>query len=513
MNRTESAVVFGVVLGLIVMTIVPFAVPAIITPDSGKTATPSSDDDGTGTSTFSQEKIVNSPESTEIDKGRSTDSGGHPTPTTFKISSTSPDVKCDSQSQEVTAERFEFGSLNRNITGKNVDVAVIDPSGYDVEDPRIKGNIVNTQSFASVGDLSINNKGINQHGTESAATVTRVAPDANLHLVNFQKSRDFTRTIDWAIDQDVDVIVAPVSFYAKPNDGTSPVSKAVSKATEAGIPVIVPAGNSANQHWEGTHEGGSILEFQSNDSRLYLQGSDRPVQIWLWWNQSQSENQHNFKVVLYKDLGETSKRIATSNDYPKGPITTNQVLFEKIKTNSVLSKSIGNGTYYIQIEFDVNEPETPVHQVELVSTAHRLETSVFNGSIAAPATARGEVIAVGAADGITGEPLQNTAWGPTNDGRLGIDVIAPGTAVAPNGVSFTGTSAASAYAGGVVALMKEVDPSLPPAKIEAILQATASPVNPEGVDVRSGHGLIHPRSALSCISQSNVEGNASGIEG
>ena len=84
-----------------------------------------------------------------------------------------------------------------------------------------------------------------------------------------------------------------------------------------------------------------------------------------------------------------------------------------------------------------------------------------------------------------------SSYGPTRDGRLGVDLTAPGNIIAsarsqdqldpPQGrvltgglhVMYEGTSMASPHAAGIVALLLQADPTLDPDETRAILQQTA----------------------------------------
>jgi len=498
----ETTVVFTLFVALVVATVLPFALPALRIDDGGISQTPTPAREGVDGVTLSGESTphptLRTPDrSTRRNDTRKTigEATGDASGTGTRTTLTEPTVQCDGRSSDGVPDSFPLTVGGDEVTGDDVSVAVVDPSGFDIDDPRIEDNVVATESFWSGGSLDVGNDGANRHGTESAAIVARIAPDADLLLANFRKAYDFRNAVEWAIERDVDLIVAPVTFYAKPNDGSAPVSRAVTEATEQGIPVVVPTGNVATKHWEGTYRGGPWLEFEPNDTRMYLRGSDRPAQVWLWWNRSEDTERHDFQIVLYRHTGDGSERIATSRDYPKGPVGTNQVLFESIRTNHLLSKSIANGTYYIRIE----GPADATHRIELVAAAHPLEAPVAEGSLMAPATASGDVIAVGAGQMSSARPLETSSRGPTNDGRPGIDLLAPGRVKASNGVTFTGTSAATAYTGGVVALLKDVGPELTPARAESILQTTASPTA-ENRSLATGYGTIDPVAALRCLS-------------
>lgn len=473
----EPVAIFGMVSMLLLASAAPFALPVLT--ESGDAVRPAATPPG-----------GSDPGLTPVANGSGPTATTGPT-STDRVSAGPATAAVDCGPADEAQQTPAGGG--GGATGDGVAVAVVDPSGFAVDDPAVADQVAATASFDQRGDLGIRNDGRNRHGTASARLVARTAPDASLYLANFRTAHDFTRAVEWAIDRDVDVLVAPTVFYAKPNDGTAPVSRAVSKAAEAGITVVVPTGNVADRHWEGTYDGGGAVEFAPNDTRLYLSGDAGRAELWLWWNRSDDDRRHDFSVALYRETDDGPERIAESEEYPVGPVGTNQVLTEKVRTNDLLSDTIGNGTYFVRIE----GPPNATHRVELVVPTHRLERPTARGSLVAPATAdRRGVVAVGAGQRATGRPTARSGRGPTNDGRLGIDLLAPATAGGEQ--PFTGSSAAASRVGGVAALVTERNPSLSPTEVEAVLAATA---DGEGASLGAGHGMLDAEAALACAGQ------------
>ena len=130
--------------------------------------------------------------------------------------------------------------------------------------------------------------------------------------------------------------------------------------------------------------------------------------------------------------------------------------------------------------------------------------------MAVPADGAG-VISVGAVDGWRGGDLASirlagfSSRGPTADGRIKPDVVAPGVGVyvvdgrpAVDGEAFSreeyqwvrGTSFAAPLVTGACALLKQMNPSLTPAQIADALRQSARDLGPAEADTLFGWGLV-----------------------
>jgi subtilisin family serine protease len=125
------------------------------------------------------------------------------------------------------------------------------------------------------------------------------------------------------------------------------------------------------------------------------------------------------------------------------------------------------------------------------------------------------VIAVGAIDRYN-NIVNNAAWG-SNFGPEQ-SVMAPGIQIAaacscldedgqPNDdyeLKFNGTSAATPFVAGVVALMKSVNPSLRPAEVKDFIQRTATNPGPNAGTLPNasyGHGIVNALEAVKLAQQ------------
>jgi serine protease len=85
-----------------------------------------------------------------------------------------------------------------------------------------------------------------------------------------------------------------------------------------------------------------------------------------------------------------------------------------------------------------------------------------------------------------------------------VDVVAPGENIYSTAytgkstfIELDGTSMASPVVAGVASLLLSKDPELKPYQVEQLLEQTATDLGEEGYDIKYGHGLVNPVSALS----------------
>lgn len=139
-------------------------------------------------------------------------------------------------------------------------------------------------------------------------------------------------------------------------------------------------------------------------------------------------------------------------------------------------------------------------------------------SLAPPAGAKNPII-VGAVDSDTDQVASFSSWGPTDDGRIKPDVVAPGCQVAGDGgVTSTSSAGNSAYAvkcgtsmatpvvTGIVALLVQDHaarfagmPAMSNALCKALLVQSAKDVGAVGPDYTSGYGSVRGKDAIDLL--------------
>jgi len=360
------------------------------------------------------------------------------------------------------------------VTGEGVRVAVLDPTGFDADDPAYADSVASARSFGSGATLGPN--AADEHGTQSAREVASVAPDATLYLAEFDGEAGYGRAMAWAVRRDVDVVVVPAAFHGTPGDGQSLVANVTERAIARDVVVVAAAGNTARGTYRATYDrvrnGSLVVE---DGVRNYLRGDGDVVRAWVSWDAPGLGA--SYALELYRATPDGPRLVARSVPYERDRLP-----------NARLNVRVEQGTHFLV----VRGPDRPTGSTVTVrSSTHALQHVTVRGSIVAPATAEG-TIAVGAWDQRRGRLAAYSSSGPTTDGRRGLDVVAPARATD----GFRGTSVAAARAGGVAALVRAVHPNATPAAVERYLEATARDVGAAGPDVRTGGGLLRPERAL-----------------
>ena len=330
------------------------------------------------------------------------------------------------------------------------------------------------------------------HGTAVAEIVHDVAPGATLYLIATDTDDDALAALDWMIDQSIDIVVASISVDGWCLDtGSSIYEPMFERLRAAGILLVSSSGNEGLSHWQGPFvdvDGDGLHEFAPSDEgisvRLY---AGELIDVILQWDDPCRPSRNDYILRLVDRRG----RVVAESDYDNwldGP-------YEDLYTEAPRG-----GTYTIQIEkysgssnvvFDLVWPNGP----ELEHGSREGSVGFFEPSVSP------NVLTVGAINWRTLKLESTSSGGPTKDGRIKPDLVAPTCVVTETyggraseyreyECGFEGTSAAAPHVAGAAALVKQAFPLYRADEIQAYLEAHAVDQGVPGKDNVYGAGRV-----------------------
>ncbi|NIM11398.1 MAG: S8 family serine peptidase [Candidatus Aminicenantes bacterium] len=363
---------------------------------------------------------------------------------------------------------------------------------------------VTVRSFTDSGDIEADEV----HGTACAEIVHDMAPDAELYLANIYWDSDVQDAVNWAIQQEVDIISYSLGSYWGAGDGTGYMDFFARQAKNAGILWATSAGNSANDHWSGTFndpdEDGwhnfsgddEILDFYVPAQMGIDWGVEATLKWYDWgtWNDQTgySGSHQDYDLYLYvwdADTNQWEEVEKSENRQPwyKWPFEYTNLWYSMDDTYWGVAIRKNQATKNVFFDLYI-----PTH------SKGTLEYLVPEGSITYPADSP-NIIAVGAIDAVEGFYHYYSSQGPTIDGRIKPDIAAPswvstsGYAYGPRLTEgFAGTSAACPHVAGAIALLKGKTPFTLD-QILQIIYARAIDMTYPGPDNITGWGQLNLR--------------------
>lgn len=328
------------------------------------------------------------------------------------------------------------------------------------------------------------------HGVAVAEVLADMAPDAELYLALAATTNDVHAAIEWFAENGVTVVTRSLtSPFDGPGDGTGPLAAVLDEAVAQGMSVYQAAGNAAGRYRSGRdgsylrfeyadQDGDGWLEFAPGVERLrascgYLNGLR-------WDDFGEGAATTDYDLHVYDGNG--AAVTASQDDQAAGapPIE----VAEPCRTARV--------QYGVRLTSDAAEADGDV--LELMASGSAFEYWNNPGSAGGPGadSANPGVLAVGAVDPAAGAQAgYYSAQGPTNDGRLKPDLVAPsclGSFFASR--CFSGTSASAPVAAGAAALYLATQPTATPTEVTAWLIDHAVDRGRVGADMVHGAGEV-----------------------
>ncbi len=329
----------------------------------------------------------------------------------------------------------------------------------------------------------------NSHGTACAEIIGDLAPNVTLYMVGMEE-RSRSGFIDAVekinrLDEQIDIVSSSIDFSFGLFDEGDEICSAVGNLTRNGTIWFAAAGDSARKHWLGSfrdENDNGFNEFGPGDESLNLTAERRElIAVYLSWNDSWSRADRDYDLYLYSPDGS----YAISNNPQEG--------YEGQEPAELLTMMAPvSGEYSIQIRrySAIDENCT----LQLFSSHNLSNYNVSAFSVGALASCS-EVITVGAVDAQTLQLQNYSSMGPTQDGRMKPELVAPDNITVSSYMPdmFQGSSASAPYAAGIFALALEKGRKMGMSdeEILALLLKSAIDLGPEGPENEYGYGLVN----------------------
>jgi len=330
------------------------------------------------------------------------------------------------------------------------------------------------------------------HGTAVAEIVYDIAPGATFYLVATDTDADAIDALEWLIVQGVDVIVASISVDGFCLDaGSSVYEPTFERLRNQGVLLIAASGNDGLSHWQGAFvdtDGDGIHEFAPGDESISIELYEGEfVDMVLQWDNPCQPSPNDYELRMVDDSGRTVLLSEYDNSLD-GPY---EELYDEVPRD---------GTYHFQIEKYAGSSSVFFDLVWVNGPDFEHATRAGSVGYFEPAVSP-NVMTVGAVNWKTFKLESTSSGGPTKDGRIKPDIVAPTCVVTDSyggrtseyveyECGFEGTSAAAPHAGGAAVLAMQAFPKLSPTAIQAYLEDHAVDMGVPGKDNVYGSGRL-----------------------
>jgi len=405
-------------------------------------------------------------------------------------------------------------------TGTDIRVGVISDGMRGLSQSIASGDLpaqgVSSRSFRADGDLNAG-----AEGTAMLEIIHDVAPGATLFFANMSTSVEFIQAVNWLADEaggpnarrgtpgGVDILVEDVAFFNNgAYDGSSAVSQALSNAVSRGVAVFASVGNYAQSHYQGLFtdtDGDTLHEFDVSFGRARVNNAGetlnvtvRPgetIVILVQWNDPFGASSNDYNLCVFSPPDNPTSPLFCSDAIQDGHQDPTEGL--AMTRTAPTSGTVGIGLINFQGRA---APRT----FDLFVLGGIMNEFVVPDSSVPNAGDSRLVASVGAVNWQAPNAIEAfSSRGPTNDGRLKPELVAPdGVSVIGAGgfpTSFFGTSASAPHVGALAALVLSVNPTLNPGALMGRLAATAIPLGAPLPNNNSGFGRADAFTALGPI--------------
>ncbi len=362
------------------------------------------------------------------------------------------------------------------FTGKGVKVGVLD-RGFDSYRSLLGTDLpaqVTARSF--IYDTAIDQTGT-VHGAAVSEIIYDIAPEAELFLAAYDTDAEERQAVDWLIAQGVQVISHSAGSIYGPMDGSSTDAVMVDQVVGDGVVWVNSSGNTGYTHYRGTftdRDDDGYHEFASGDEMMGFIPIERTVFVLNWDDWGRGLEDYDLYI-----LDADGNEMASSTNVQDGP--------EDDSAEGIVYTFDDSEIYYLVIKaVRITRPGV----FDLFMRDGEIEYYTPEHSVNTPGDAR-RAITVGATSWSTDELEDYSSRGPTSDGRMKPEIVAPaGVSSAAYGETWDGTSASTPHVAAAAALVLQAYPNYTPQQVADFLAGRAVDLPPNGPDEASGFGRL-----------------------
>ncbi len=374
---------------------------------------------------------------------------------------------------------------SQGITGQGVKIGILD-LGFAGYEGLLGSELPPEVTWATFGNPGRFASEV--HGTACAEIAHEMAPDAELFLAYFDGTEAaMGLAVEWLLGQGVDIISNSTSISGlTPMDGTGFAAGLVNRVRDSGVFWVNAAGNRADEHYRGQFsdsDGDTLHEFAPQVTTLpFTMKAGATTHLILAWNDWAAVDQ-DYDLMLFDKNGALLAKAEDFQNGQPGQRPVELIFYQFAKADTYLlavqnrnGQARGDATFDLFVYNGQIPPQFRVGQA----------------SLGTPADAAG-AFAVGAVHWSNDALEPYSSQGPTNDGRLKPELVAP-SAVANASYApsiFDGTSAATPHVAGAAALILQAFPHYTPADIAGHLQSQAVRLGNAELNNQFGAGRLN----------------------
>ncbi len=386
--------------------------------------------------------------------------------------------------------------------GSGIDIAVVDFGFQGLTEAMDSNEILAVEKW-DFSDSGLETE--SKHGTGIAEVVADIAPGATIHCLKVSDLLDLENAAAYCRTNGIRLANASLSFTGYSYyDGTGPVNEIIDDSRKKdGVFWTVAAGNKAETHWRGVWTDSDRdyrQDFEKSPNRLKLQNPGRHPSIILNWNQYDTRAffMTDFDLFVYD---ENDSLVASSE------MRQHRTAFPL--ENVSWDNEVEDATCYIEIRLISSWKNPAGLDLTLFVKDIQLDEKVPGSSMADPASAAG-AFTVGAVEAAVWESdtiaIRNySSHGPTNDGRLKPDIVAPDGMANWSYGTISGTSASSPVVAGLAAILLQENNALSADNLTDKFVSAAIDMGPVGLDSLSGAGKVRLLTATGISGRRNLK--------